>query len=585
MTSFLRSALSKLGIESREELVDQFDAWWQQLKLAKDILEKAQADWEKLEVDQIMNPSGTFEDPDGDGGLDPEKIKSLLREIEDEQIKQIADAEDRDKKKAKADARRRIEDLKDVVAKSSEKRKLTKEINETLGLEITKIEEKYAKKREDLRRKSLKALANAKVQEKMIELNAIDDTIENLETREDKRKEIDALRIKEIEDVRDLTLENTKLTEGERRKIIADSEVKIDKITEDATKRREAIQKRHLDNLNKIFGTAEAEKRLELLRSDKTDEEVEEAFLDFQIDQLEKLIAIKKEKGLEILADEVKLEEMRRQRLANANKEETDNQKEFSEKRKAIIDDQIQAIQTLTEVFVQQADKRIDKIQEEINMAKKRYDNYVELAKNGNITAKESLAVEAKLIAEQNRLKEKEERRKQRVELASSVLQSYLRNTSDPNVANPLGKTITDTVLLTEFIKNLPLFEEGTEDTGKSGRGVDGRGGFHAILHPNERVLTKKQNSMVGNLSNEELSKLAYNYQNGLISQVGENAYVSSNTLQTDILAEKLDSLENTIRNKPETNIELEEIIGGAMAITRQTKEGNTKIYNRYRVK
>ena len=106
------------------------------------------------------------------------------------------------------------------------------------------------------------------------------------------------------------------------------------------------------------------------------------------------------------------------------------------------------------------------------------------MAMNGNILAKESMAEEAKLIAEQTRRREQAEKRKQRIQLASTVLQSYLTNSQDPDVKNPLQKTITDTVLLTEFIKSLPAFFDGTDDTGKNGKGVDGKGGFLSILHP-----------------------------------------------------------------------------------------------------
>jgi hypothetical protein len=49
-----------------------------------------------------------------------------------------------------------------------------------------------------------------------------------------------------------------------------------------------------------------------------------------------------------------------------------------------------------------------------------------------------------------------------------------------------------------------PSFFVGTEDTGKGGN-VDSKGGFHAILHPNERVLTKEQNKQLKGLSNDEL--------------------------------------------------------------------------------
>ncbi len=171
--------------------------------------------------------------------------------------------------------------------------------------------------------------------------------------------------------------------------------------------------------------------------------------------------------------------------------------------------DQISIIQSLTDAFNFFADKRISKIDEEINKAQERYNTYQELAKNGNIQAQQSLATEAKLIAESNRKKEQMEKRKQRIALASDALQAYLRNSEDPDVENPLLKTFTDITLLTQFVQNLPFFEDGIEDTGKNGSGVDGRGGFHAILHPNERVLTKKQNAMVGDISNEDLAKLA----------------------------------------------------------------------------
>ena len=57
-------------------------------------------------------------------------------------------------------------------------------------------------------------------------------------------------------------------------------------------------------------------------------------------------------------------------------------------------------------------------------------------------------------------------------------------------------------------------FFEGTEDTGKGGR-LDSKGGFAAILHPNERVMTAKQNKRIkqalGNVSNDDLVKMIEN--------------------------------------------------------------------------
>ena len=187
-------------------------------------------------------------------------------------------------------------------------------------------------------------------------------------------------------------------------------------------------------------------------------------------------------------------------------------------------------------------------------------------------------------MAEQQRKREQMEKRKQRLQLASTVLETYLSNSADPEVKNPLAKTITDTVLLTEFIKSLPTLFDGTENTGSHGQGLDGKGGFLSILHPNERVIPKKNNDLIGNMSNDDLSQLAYNYQNGLVRDVADGLSLSKNMTGVNVIAEKLDNLEKTINNKPEHNLEVEQIIDGAMAITRSTRRGNTKTFNRYRV-
>ena len=260
--------------------------------------------------------------------------------------------------------------------------------------------------------------------------------------------------------------------------------------------------------------------------------------------------------------------------------EELENERELMDARREMV---LNGLQSLTDISNELADKRIAKIDEEIEASQRRFDNLQSLAESGNILARESMAEEAKLMAEQNRKREQEEKRKQRIQLASSVLQAYVTNSNNPQVKNPLQKTITDTVLLTEFIKSLPAFFEGTEDTGKNGSGIDNKGGFLSVLHPNERVITAKQNDLIGGMSNEDLSKLAYNYQNGLIRPITDTA-LSNGFAGVEILAKKLDSLQKTIANKPEHTLQVEQIISGAMAITRTTKQGNTKIYNRYRV-
>ena len=299
-----------------------------------------------------------------------------------------------------------------------------------------------------------------------------------------------------------------------------------------------------------------------------------------------------KEINEKLANDIIRLEDGTAEKKKELDEADLENKKKKADKEKELakeaaeqrVEDQIAILQALTDASIALADKRIEKIDEEIAASEKRYDSLAALAASGNILAKESMAEEAKLMAEQNRKREQMEKRKQRIQLASTVLETYLTNSQDETVKNPLQKTITDTVLLTEFIKSLPMFFDGTEDTGKNGRGVDGKGGFLSILHPNERVVPKKNNELIGSMSNDELSQLAYNYQNGLVRDVADGLTLSNDLSGVSILADKLDSLERTISNKPEHNIELEQIVDGAMAISRTTKRGNTKIYNRYRI-
>ena len=230
-------------------------------------------------------------------------------------------------------------------------------------------------------------------------------------------------------------------------------------------------------------------------------------------------------------------------------------------------------------------DRRMKQIDREMQAAEKQADYLKGLAESGNINARESLAEQQRLIVEANKARERELRRQARIELAISAYNAYQKNAEDKSVKNPLAKTITDITLLSQFIQNLPAFFDGTEDTGANGRGVDGRGGFHAILHPNERVMTKEQNAMTGGLSNVELAKIAQEYNTGELIRKGEGAMQVGVAWQTAAILKELNELKAVIKNKPETNIELGEIVGGAMEIVKTTKKGNDIIYNRYRVR
>ena len=190
------------------------------------------------------------------------------------------------------------------------------------------------------------------------------------------------------------------------------------------------------------------------------------------------------------------------------------------------------------------------------------------------------MAEQQKIIDEANKKKAQEEKKQAYIELAKTAYSTY-QGKVDAKSKNPLADTIKDITLLQAFIKTIPAFEEGTEDTGVNGRGVDGKGGFHAILHPNERVVPKALNEQIGSLSNTELAQLATNYRAGKIGDVGQ----SGSAMDLAILVNEIKDLKSVIKNKPETNIELGEITASIMEVVQSTKKGNEVTYNRFKIR
>lgn len=108
-------------------------------------------------------------------------------------------------------------------------------------------------------------------------------------------------------------------------------------------------------------------------------------------------------------------------------------------------------------------------------------------------------------------------------------------------------------------------YEKGTEDTGGAGD-VDGKGGKWAILHPHERVVTKEQNKMIGDISNEELAQIAKMHNEGLLpkyitnSNSGSFAENITNSLliqQFSTLNSKIESIEKALKERPVSHVNL----------------------------
>ena len=264
-------------------------------------------------------------------------------------------------------------------------------------------------------------------------------------------------------------------------------------------------------------------------------------------------------------------------------KVENEEQKKIDDKRKQRLADEKAIVDEITDYFIRGSEKKIAQADKEISALEKNQTFLEDLAKSGNINASQSLAENNRLIAEANKAKEKELKRIEMIKLASSVYSTYNKNL-EKGSENPLADTIKDVALLQAFIRTIPTFEAGTEDTGTHGQGVDGRGGFKAILHPNERVIPKSLNDQLKGFSNAELTKLAVEYKNGKVVNKFQSEQMQS-SLEFSLLLSKVDNLNKTIENKPETNIELGEITSSIMEIIQSTKKGNKTVYNRFKIR
>ena len=149
-------------------------------------------------------------------------------------------------------------------------------------------------------------------------------------------------------------------------------------------------------------------------------------------------------------------------------------------------------------------------------------------------------------------------------------------NTSQITSAYASAALGTATVLKQSFF-------DGTENTGNGGK-ADDRGGFNAILHPFERVMTAQQNSKVGELSNNELADIALMYNRGhLVNPFTDMAInvTSKQDKQVDktyLLVNEIKDLKDIISNKPVQQVNVDSF-GNLVEVVYQKSVKDTYIH------
>ena len=226
--------------------------------------------------------------------------------------------------------------------------------------------------------------------------------------------------------------------------------------------------------------------------------------------------------------------------LKEAEKKREEATKARIEREKAVF---AQLEQIANQRFANE-EKRLDRT---IANSQRQQQTLALLAQQGVDNAAASLAQEQKIQADAEAKRAELLKKKEKTEFALTVLKMTTANL-EANQDNP-SKALIDTGVqvgaLIALIQGLPSFFEGTEDTGNGG-GLDGKGGFLSVLHPNERVMTAEQNAMIGDISNKEAAKVLSMYNAGLMPQVAYMPNYNS-TVSNDIV-KKLDSVEKAIK-------------------------------------
>lgn len=304
--------------------------------------------------------------------------------------------------------------------------------------------------------------------------------------------------------------------------------------------------------------------------------------------QIEEMNITQEERNFKLIELEDEMADKRRQIYADLETAQEDYAVKIQKKEEEVLKDRFKTTKEFVDLsfdyFIKRSEEKISQLDKEIQASEKQQSMLEELAKNGNITAQQSLAENERITKEANERKLKEQKRIERLKLAQTAFDVYGKKV-EAGDKNPLISTIKDIELLRAFISSLPAFESGTENTGTNGQGIDGKGGFLSVLHPNERVLTAEQNAKVGDLSNVELSKIASDYNSGKIINLNHVGAVAGNSYDLLPLLSELKDLKHTVQNMPSNNIELGEITQHTMQIVQTSKRGNITNRRTYFIK
>jgi tape measure domain-containing protein len=273
------------------------------------------------------------------------------------------------------------------------------------------------------------------------------------------------------------------------------------------------------------------------------------------------------------------------------NKEVEDNDKKVAEYKLEQIKKMANAVNDLTQLaidaYVKTIERKISMLEDRMNRMAQNSQYLQDKAVAGNITAQESLAKaqEDQLNTEKEKIKY--QKSIQRLQMALAIFNAYNNNIQNAKVGeNAFAKTITDVSALSAFVSALPTFYEGTETTVSEALGkpqLSGKDGHIIRVDGSEKILNPYLSQKTGDLTTFEIAKIAEDRLKGKLMYNSESNSTANNMWASIKLIDEIQDLKDIIKNKPETNIAMGEIVGGVMKIVESTKVNNTTTRNIHR--
>lgn len=324
-----------------------------------------------------------------------------------------------------------------------------------------------------------------------------------------------------------------------------------------------------------------------------TEDEANEQRIIAEIDHLQRMKKLYELYGRDVteINEQISSSQLDLQRAINKKEEEEDNR--HLEAKKAMYESLREATAGLTQFYQQEQQKQINALNTQIKEQQDLRNALSQMAAEGNIDAKDSIkeTIEAEREAEKEKLRIEE--RKQRMQLISQGLQSYISALeSGKSPVEALTQTTMTTAMLMSFLGGLKGFYTGT-DNAPEGLAWTQEKGAEVIMdkHGNIKTLGSDKGAQLTYLSKGDKVLNAKKTQE-FIKSITEVQNLSSMPKGTSVAPDvnllaikKLSQIERAIKNQPSTTLDFENVSRGLGSLVYSRTQGKDKVVSRHYIK